>query len=797
MKYLLLLPLLFIITLPSTAVAQSQQLSGKVVAESAKPIPYATIAVYALPDSSLANGTSTGDKGQFKVSLKPGDYYVKISYLSFASKTMQVAIENEPVNLGTITLKEGAQNIDEVVVEEERSEMELKLDKKVFNVGKDLGSSGSNASEILENVPSVSVDVEGNVSLRGSQGVRILINGKPSGLVSSGDPQSLRQLQGSMIEKIEVITNPSAKYDAEGEVGIINIILKKENKKDLNGSFDINGGYPHDYGAGMNINYRRNGVNLFLSESASWDQHPGGGWSEQLFTYPDTTYSYREEMDQQRSDFSNNLRMGADFYITNKDVLTVSGIYKYSTGENTATTTYKDFNHNEELTQTVTRKQDEREVEHEIEFDMAYEKKFETKDRKWTIDAKYSLDDDTEDAEYIEDSDQNGVSETNERSSNIEDEWTFLLQTDYVHPFGNEGKIETGLKANLREIDNDYTVERQVNGTVWETLPLYNNQFLYNENIYATYLSASEEFGNLGLKAGLRTEYSDITSELVETDENNPRNYIDFFPSAFISYNFTERTSLQLSYSRRINRPHFWNLVPFFSFQDSRSFFSGNPNLDPEYTHSFELSSQHIMDKGNILGSVYYRYRTSVHERVTTVDSTGFTRSFPVNLATEDNYGAELSGTYNIAKWWRANATFNFYRAITDGDYKGESFFSDTYTWRSRASTKVTIAQLVDVQASLRYRGPRETTQGRRKSSYSINLGASMDVLSKKGTITLSARDIFNTRKRRYITETDNFRREGEFQWRSSQSIRLSFNYRLNNDSKRGGRGGGNYGGGR
>lgn len=758
--------------------------TGKVTDAAGNPVPYATVALYPAGDTLLLNGTSTGEKGRFFLKAGPGNYDMKISMMSYGDTLLSgLNVKNSIYRIGKVMLYPRSYNMNEVEVRGERAPMELKLDKRVYNIGKDLNNFGKNASDILDNLPSVTVDVEGNIRLRGSGNVLILINGKPSAIVNSGDPQSLRQLQGYSIERIEVITNPSARYDAEGEVGIINIVLKKEEKSGINGSFDVNTGYPHDHGAALNLNYRKNWLNLFISEGISWDRTPGRGMEYQRFSVQGKTMAYRKERTHTRGDLANNLRLGSDLYITPKDVLTLSGNYQYSYGNNSAHIEYEDLDLNDEVIRTIDRKQDEVEIEHEVEFDLDFEKQFDSKDHKWTVSGRYSLSDDTEDAGYTEVNETSGGTLL-QRSVNVEDEVKWLLQTDYIHPFSEEGKFEAGARATLRDIVNDFTVEEERTGG-WEVLPRFNNTFKYKENIYAAYLQAGEKFGSISLQGGLRAEYSDIKTTLVNTNEENPREYLDWFPSAFFGYEINQDNTLQLSYSRRISRPRFWSLIPFFSFSDSRDIYGGNPNLDPEYTNSFELGYLRYVPGGSLMGSIYYRYRTGVMERITTVDSAGFTRMLPVNLSTENNYGLELTGSYRFDNWWKGNASINFFRAITSGSYEGQRLFSDTYTWTGRLSNRFDIGNLVDAQVNLRYRGPRKTTQGRRKATYVTDLSFAMDVLERKGTITLSVRDLLNSRKRRYIIDEPGYYSEGEFQWRTRQ-ILLSFNYRLNKDKHNG-----------
>ncbi|MCP4124695.1 MAG: outer membrane beta-barrel protein, partial [Bacteroidetes bacterium] len=477
--------MLIIWLLPTDILAQGT-VTGNVVDEQDLAVPYAAISVFTLPDSTFFTGTSSDDAGNFEVPLKAGSYYMDISFLSYEHKFVALEVSNAPIHLGKLVLTVEASLLDEVVVQAERSQMELQLDKKVFNVGKDLSTAGGTAADILDKVPSVSVDVEGNVSLRGSGNVRILVNGKPSGLIQNGNGQSLRQLQGNLIESIEVITNPSSKYDAEGEVGILNIVLKEQKGRGVNGSFDLYTGYPHDHGAAFNLNYRKKWANIFVSEGISYEKNPGGGTNNQFYDFPDTTYAFQRIYDQTRSDLANNFRLGADFFATDKDIITISGLYQFAKGDNLSTTTYNDFDASENPTGTTERYQDEVETEHTVEVDLSYKKTFEKKKQELSATVKFDLSQDFEDAEYDEDDLSNGIgTDARQRSDNLEYEKRWLFQADYQHPFGNKGLVETGFKSTLRVVDNDFEVLDETSPDVWEPLDGFNNQIIYTENIYA------------------------------------------------------------------------------------------------------------------------------------------------------------------------------------------------------------------------------------------------------------------------------------------------------------------------
>ncbi len=784
---------IFLLVLSITTTAQSNKglkITGTVYDENGDGIPYASVALYNSSDSSLVAGAATNPAGTFTIDAHSGKYYLAISFLSYRTKTMaNITVTNKDVALGEIALQADAELLNEVVIEAEKSQMELKLDKRIFNVAKDMSNKGANAAEVLDNIPSVTVDVEGNVSLRGSENVRILIDGKPSGLTGISSTDALRQLQGDMVEKVEVITNPSARYDAEGEVGIINIVLKKEKRKGINGSIDVNAGYPDNYGGAFNLNIRRKAFNLFTSYGVRLRERPGSGKSYQQYFDADTTFSYDRTRTHTRGGFSNNMRLGTDLYLTDKTTLTFAGMYSISDGSNDAQLVYKDYNSLGQATQTVVRDEDEQEDKVNKELAINYRQTFEKEDQLLTIDFKYIDSEDLEASELIEVSDDATVPNLNQRTSNTENEERYLFQTDYTHPFGEEGMFEIGGKANLRTINNKYKVEELDNDAQWAILEGFNNDLEYIEDIYAAYVMAGTKTGNLSYQLGVRAEYSDVTTNLRATNQVNQRDYLNLFPSAHFSYEFKKDHFLQLSYSRRISRPRFWWLLPFVGFSDSRNLFGGNPNLNPEYTHSNEMGYLKQWEKGSLLSSFYYRYSTGVIDRIFTTDSTGASRIIPQNIGIRNAYGIEFSGSYEVKEWWNLSGSYNFFRQITDGEWEGTDYSADTYAWSTRVSSKWNFQRKFSLQTSFKYDSPRNSTQGRHRSSYNWDAGFGLDVLKGNGTITFSARDMLNTRKRRFAISGDNFYNESEFQWRSRQ-FTLSFNYRINQKKKAGNRGG-------
>lgn len=789
MRLLLLLMLLNVSALAQQAKrgkkdnASNVTVSGVVVDELNNPIPYASIAIRSLSDTTYLTGTATDLDGKFKAQLKADIYQLTISFISYQNRVLELDLTSGNKHIGTLNLAAKTELLDEAVVTGEKSYMEMKLDRRVYNVGKDPNNAGSNVQEILETVPSVEVDVDGTVSLRGSSNVRILIDGKPSGLTGISTQDALRQLPGNLIEKIEIVTNASAKYDAEGEAGILNIVLKKNKQVGLNGSFEVNAGYPHNYGGSANVNFRKGKVNFFTSIGGQYRERPGSGKSYQQFFLEDTSFAYERIRKQVRGGASVNGRFGLDYFVNDKTNITASGMYSRAWNDNNSQITYTDFDQNEVETQRTSRTEDEKELKQNIEANLNFRRTLSSKEHVLTVDAKWFLSEDYENGDLIE----LGPDYTlNQRTDNTENQRNWLFQTDYVHPFSENIRFETGMKATLRRIDNNYKVDQQHDTSdVWETLSAFDNNFIFDENVYAAYVIASGKVKRLSMQGGVRAEYSDVTTELVKTAEKNNRKYISFFPSAHLSYEFANNNSLQLSYSRRISRPRFRTLIPFFSLTDNRNFYSGNPDVKPVFTHSVEIGHLKTWDKGTLLSSVYYRHRDGVIERISRSDSSGLITTFPINLSTEDAVGLEFSFSYSLFKWWRATINTNAYYAKTVGDYEGQSFDAETFSATGRLTSKWTVWKKLDIQTSVMYRAPRNTAQGRSLSMYSWDAGLSMDVLKGNGTVTFSAKDILNSRRRRWEIDTPTLVSTNDFQWHSRQFV-LSFTYRLNQKKKRG-----------
>ena len=778
MQYLL--QILFVLV--PTALAAQINVQGQLVqATGGDPLPYATAIAYTSPDSTMAANATTDGEGRFQLQLPaPGNYYFRFQFLGYDNFDLPTRTVTRDLALGEVTMGQSSVALETVTVAAERSQLVMKLDKRVFTVGEDLTAAGGTAADILNSVPSVNVDPEGNVSLRGSGGVRILVDGKPSAMLNSGDLDALRRMQGDIIEKVEVITNPSARYEAEGQAGIINIILKKNKRKGVNGSFGVNVGVPENFGASYNLNYRSGAFNLFSNFGLSYRRSPGGGSDEQRFfdEAGNLTAFYDAITDQDRGGVGGNLQLGTDWFIGENTQLTGYLLYRRSRDNNLADVTYRDFNSERSLLSETVRDTEEDSNNQNLESTLNFKRTYDREDQEWTATVQYILDDDTELTDIIERTSTEG-DPLFQKSSNTEYETNFLVQSDYVHPFNDSLKIEAGVRSNLRTIENAYQVRE---GGSFDDLTIddrFNDELEYTENIYAAYFIASGEFGRWGVQAGLRGELSDVTARLLRAEITNEQDYFNFFPSAALTYKLNEETQLQTSYSRRLSRPYFRLLLPFSNFNNPRNFSQGNPNLFPEYTDSYEMGLLRYLPAGSVLASIYYRRTTGVIQRLILPGDDGTTIRFPVNLGTRDAYGLELNLNYDLATWWKTTTNLNFYEARVEGSFEGVNYDADIQSWSGRLTNRLNATKKLQVQVTFDYNAPQNTPQGRDLAVYSVDVGASLEVLNGRGTLTLSGRDVFNTRIRRSVIEQANYTSVSDFQWRRAQSLVLSGVYRL------------------
>ncbi len=788
LKYLFL----FILVASSfNSFSQKTTITGQVIDQAnGKAMGFTNVSLFN-EDEELITGAVTSEDGRFKLQALQGTYNLRIQFVSYKTVNEPVTINDEDQNLGRIAMSLDVNQLSEVVVSGRKPQMEMKLDKRVFDVGQDLSNIGGSAESILDNLPSVTVDVDGNVALRGSQNVRVLIDGKPSGLVGMEGASALKSIPADLIESIEIITNPSARYEAEGNAGIINIILKKDKKAGVNGSFSANVGYPLILGGSANLNYRRNNINFFGSYGIRYDENFGGGFRDQTnFDSLGNVESYLfNDIDRSRTALSNNFRFGIDYNITDNTVVTGSFLYRVSDEDNITENAFQNFNSNRNVTSTVLRTQNELEAESVLEYNLNLTKTFgEDKDHKLTADVQYRNNNETEDSDITTDT-LNLATEQYEAGifqTSLIDEFSenLLVQANYIKPFGETSSFEAGWRSTFRTITNDYNVQEQQNDGSFVDLEDFTNDFLFEENIHALYAIYNKEWDKVSMQLGLRGELTDITTQFGANDTLAAREpYANLFPSAFFTYNLTEISDVQISYSRRFDRPGFRSLNPFSNFGDNTNIRIGNPNLNPEFTDSYELGVMNNFSNASLYTGLYYRHTDGVVERVNT-NINGVIFRQPQNLGFRNSVGIETTYSHDLNKWWRLNGNINAFYSETQGrvvDAEGKTLdlYAETFTLNSRVTSQMTFWKDFNFQLSGFYRAPERRPQSLVRSFYMIDLGMSKDILKGKGTLSLSVRDLLNSRKWRTNTTGEGFEYESEFQWRT-RTFRLTLDYRLN-----------------
>jgi hypothetical protein len=752
--------------------------------ETKQPLEYATI-VLTNTDNNEVTGGITDPNGKFNIKIEQGNYNIAIEFLGFKT----IFFLNKPIssnsNLGTIYLEEDDNSLEEVEIIAEKSTVEIKLDKKIYNVGKDMTVKGGSASDVLDNVPSVTVDIEGNVALRGNENVRILINGKPSGLV--GGPDALRQLPADAILKVEVITSASARYDAEGTAGILNIILRKGKALGFNGSFGLNLGIPENIGVSSNLNYRNKKVNYFSTSGYTYNNSPGNAFFEtkDIANIPsETIITENRFYERERKSF--NTLFGLEYFITENASVTGSVFYRNSDRLNkTEINTNNTYLLASENTRKF-RKEIENDLDKQIEFNLNFIQNFKTSGHKLSLDFKHEINNEDELATLTGNQFfPNIINDIVQKTDAIEHQKRILVQGDYVLPIGENAQFETGFRSNNSFIDTDFSIRDEQEDGSFTLDEDVSNIFIYNEKVHALYTQYGNKFGKFSGLLGMRMEVSDIDVNVTGTTLNSNKKYTEFFPTFNLAYELKENETVTLGFNRRIRRPRSWFINPFPTRASENNIFQGNPDLDPAYSNALDLGYLKKWNKITFNTSMYYNYTTDVFQRIESLDANDANVTITTfeNIASEDRYGFEFSLNYELFKWWKLNNSFNvFSTKRNSGNELQDAKFT---SWTSRFDSRIKLPFKIDWQTTINYRGPRETFQTKNKSITSINLAFSRDILKGNGTLSLNVSDLLNSRKRISNTNINGVsNRYSEFQWRERQ-VRLNFIYRLNQKKKR------------
>ncbi len=775
-------------------------ITGKVIdKENNQPLEYATITLKSNNRPDFIQGGITDSEGNFQIESVPGKYDINIEFISFVTYIMNGVSLKSNLNLGTIAMEIDPSELEEVELVGEQTQVEIRLDKRIYNVGKDITVRGGSVADVLGNIPSITVDVEGNIALRGNNNVRILINGKPSGLVGISGPDGLRQLPSESIEKVEVITSPSARYDAEGTGGILNIILKKQERSGFNGNFNINGGIPETFRGTATVNWKTKKLNLFSTNTIGRRTSISNGLSENEYFNEEEANSYLFEtgkINRERDQLF--ISLGAEYFIDKSSSFTLNGFYRDNEGINDGVVTIDELNSLDGSTiSTVERKQYEPELDESFQLSGLYEKKF--NDKGHEISATYQYEQSTEDELAQITSLQTFPSiriNDNEEVTTLESQKRILAQVDYIYPLDENTQIELGYRGTFNTIETDYEVAFIENNNRSIDADL-TNVLVYKEYVNAAYSQFGKKINKFSLLLGLRMEDSNIVIDQRTTNDYTNKRYTNWFPTVNLSFEIDQKESITLGYAKRIRRPRGFFLNPFPSRNSITNFFQGNPDLDPASTGSFDLGYLKRFKKFTINGSIYYQRTTNNFQFVN--EDTGETvilsgdpndpisdlvivpvlRRGPINLSKNKRYGGEANLTFTPNRKIRLNANFNVYSNEVIGTYNGFVFDAKNVSWSSRFISSINFGKGLSWQNQLFFRGPRVTAQSKSKPLGGLSTAINKDILKEKGTLSFRISDVFNSQKYRSNTFTDTFNSYTEFQWRQPTYI-VTLTYRLN-----------------
>ena len=776
----------------SCSVYAQTEVKGSLIESSGKPIEFATVALYKSADSTLVKGSVSDSLGRFvfqRVTL--GQYYVEASFVGYRSQRSQrftLSTQHPKQELPPLTLVPTEQSLQTLTVTAKKPLVEQRIDRTVMNIENSILSEGNTALEVLEKAPGVTVDDDGNITLKGKQGATIMINGKLTYLSQKELATLLRGTSSSSLAKVEIITNPSAKYDAAGNSGIINIQLKKNEMVGFNGNVYANvaRSRKNRYGTGVNLNYRSSRFNVF----GSYD-HAYRGEKELLsytrrFRDPGETSPSRVSYQNTVTDeplYTNNFKAGIDYFLNQRN--TLGFVLKGNVG------TYHNNGNTSNLLQTITSQtiSDARSTNTDdsrwsnVSYNVNYTHRFKKEGQEFSADLDYSgngfQSNQLLDTRYLNEAGEFTSRRSTRRGDIPSSTYVYVGKADYTHPFGEKAKLETGWKSSYVTVDNEVKYDT-IAGSNWVKDLSASNHFKYKETIHAGYLNFNREFGKFSLQAGLRGEYTHTVGQQITSDSTVERKYFQLFPSVFLSQMLSEKHRFQFSYSRRIERPDYEDLNPFRFFRDPFLYYEGNPFLRPQLTHSLEVG--HTF-KNFLTTTINYSYTSDViNWMMGQIDSTNTTFQGPQNLRSLINYGISFSASQNPASWWTTNNFFNVFRNEYKGDQKGGDLNNSITSFTFNSQNSFQLGNGTSMEASGVYNSKSVYGVFRTRAYYVISAGIQKQVLNKQGTLKLMANDIFQGRKRVQTARYENLDLNTNIRF-DSRVITLSFSYRFGNQN--------------
>lgn len=747
----------------------------------------ATIQLFKSTDSSLFTGASSDKSGNFILKDVPtGLYTMRISYIGYTNavaKSLNVGTDKKEINFGTIKLEENSEITQEINVVDEAPQMVIENGKKIYDAKKDLTAQNGNVLDMLKNVPSVTVDNDGNVSLRGSANVKILIDGKPSAMLSNGT-QILQSIPAASIDKVEIINNPSAKYEAEGVSGIINLVMKEgQNKNNYSGNLKVNGGTEDKYNFSASSSAHKD--NLSVNGSYSyWNYYMPGRSLVEKISYPSIeSRTINQELLWYYKGVSHYGSFGMDYDINKLNTLSLVGNLFYYRRNIVAGSYLNFYNINNEQTNYFhSNNNDEREGLN-IDATLTYDKKYEQKERELNAFINYSRRREDAPVSYANFDWSNVPYNTKKDSYFI---FNFLnSQADYTHPINENSKIETGVKSNVRFIKGElnYTYLDNISGQ-WLHMPGKDNDADYKDMISAAYITYSNKYKDFSFQSGLRAEHTHLDFSILLGTQSYEQNYIDLFPSLSLSQKIGNENQFQATYSRRINRPNLYLLNPFTEQLDEFFRRSGNPYLKPEYTNSVELGYTRYLPIGSVALTGYLRNTNNEIYMTGTVDTNGVSFGRPENIGKSNTYGVELVLQGGFAKWWTFNSSADYFNNNIYGNEGAKSFDKYYNGWTVRFSTNAAIPDIFDVQLMYFYMGKQVSPDGEINPFQNFNISLQKSFFDKKLVLGLRVNDLFNQQKFNRYTSDENYSQH-IFQKTNSRAafLTLTFNFGENGNS--------------
>lgn len=796
--------------------------SGSVIdSVSKQPVEYAAVSIISMKDSSVAGGMVTDETGKFKIEkLKPGKYVLRIKYIGYNEKLIRDIILSQasPVkNFDQVAISQATQNLNEVEITHYTEVMEANLDKRVINVEKDLTSVGGTALDVMKNVPSVQVDVDNTISLRGNSSVRILIDGR---LTTMDAATLLQQIPASMVKQVEVITNPSAKYDPDGVSGIINIITKKEKKPGYNGvvsagmgsgSTQPGGGIENftvnKYNFSTSMNYQAGKFNFF----GSYDGRYGRRWNEgstyrELY-YGDSLYDVLDQYSgKMRPSWNHTGKLGFDVAVSDKNMLTVSGNIRDEKGTPEESIDYDQRDGQNAFISHYIRNNRENNHERGYDASLNFKHLFEGKGHELVFDGFYSHSTVNEktiikESYFNQQGDVYSSDSIHEEITELFDRHVITAQLDYVNPTEKHGRFEAGLKYMGRINNQSINVLSNV-GTdyMYEDLNRTNG-FNYNDAILSAYGIYANAFKKFKYQAGLRFEQALTHSYQVTLDKTYDRDFYNFFPSLHVKYAVKEGSEFSLSYSRRINRPGNGQLNPYPDYSDKLNYRMGNPYLKPEYIGSYELSYGKFSRQLSYTATAFYRHTVNNFYRLKVVDPvSGISIVSFSNVSESHSSGLEFTYNQALAKWLRVNGNASVFYYLLEADEVYNTPRNENISYTIRGTANFTLSKNMDFQLTGNYRAPQVVPQGVMMPMWNIDLGFKVDFWNKKGSLNFKVSDIFNTQRFRIDAAFANYYSEIYHKW-ESRTANLTFTYKIGQGAEKrekprdtGGGGGGDMG---